>query len=118
MFFLSKVFFKTMAKINPIGSGKPDISAVDAAIVTFTKEIQAIKNELGTQRSESRNVIIGVMMASLLIVVAVAVEVILSNRNDANFYSRLENNIYNQNIKVNDLNNRVDNIMVRNSYLK
>jgi hypothetical protein len=109
---------ETVKVINPIGSGNPDISIVDAAIVQLGLSLQETKKELDTQRSESKGIIIGVLVALVLVVGTVAVEVMLSNKKDAEFYSELEKNIYEQSLKVQDLNNKVDNIKTRNPYLK
>ena len=107
-----------MVKINPIGSGKPDISAVDAAIVSISKEISSVKEELRTQRSESRGVIIGVLVASVLIVATIAVEVLISDQRDREFYSKLYNDMNEQNIKLENLDNNLGNLKIRNPYLK
>ena len=104
--------------INPIGSGNPDIFIVDASIVQLGQDLQQVREELKIQRSESKGVIIGVLIASVLIVVTVAISVLLSNRRDAQFYSSLEKNIFEQNLKVQDLNNTIDNLKIRNPYIK
>ena len=81
---------------------------------------QDIKNQsiVDKQDSKNHNIIIGAVVALILIVGTVAVEVLLSNKNDNEFYSSLEKNIYEQNLKIQDLNNQVSNIKIRNSYLK
>jgi len=104
--------------INSIGSGNPDISLVDASIVQLIQDLIQTKKELETQRSESKSIIIGAVFALILIVGTVAVEVILSNRADKQFYSGLNKDIYEQNLKVQDLNNKIDNLKIRNPYLK
>ncbi len=109
-----------MTKLNPIGSGKPDISVVDAAIVTISEKVDSVRKELDTQRSETKNIIIGVVIALVAIVATVAVEVILSNKYENNFDSRfnLTEKINNQQIQINDLQNKFDNLKIRNTYLK
>jgi DNA mismatch repair protein MutS len=51
-------------------------------------------------------------VAFLFIVGTVAIEVIISDKCDASFYSGLEKDIYDQNLKVQDLNNKFDNLIV------
>ena len=105
---------KSSKKINPIGSGRPDISAVDVAIVNLEKEISSVKNELNTQRSEGKNIIYAVLFAFVSIVVVIAIQVSYANRKDAQFYSQLEKDVYEQNLRVQDINNKFDNLKVRN----
>lgn len=83
-------------------------------------EKQDVKNQsiVDKQDSKNHNIIMGAVVALILIVGTVAVEVILSNKNDNKFYSSLEKNIYEQNLKIQDLNNQISNIKIRNSYLK
>ncbi|TSC66837.1 MAG: hypothetical protein CEO19_463 [Parcubacteria group bacterium Gr01-1014_73] len=107
-------------KINPIGLGKPDISIVDAALVSLSNEVKEVKKELETQRSETKNIIIGVLVAFVLVVVTVAVEVLLShkNNNDIEKSLNLNEQLTSQKIELNNLSNKVDNLKVRNPYLK
>lgn len=77
---------------------------------------QESRNE--KQESRNRDITIAVLVAFVLIVGSVAVSVIMSNKKDAEFYSSLEKSIYEQNLKVQDLNNKVDNLKIRNPYLK
>ena len=77
-----------------------------------------IEKLVDKQDSKNQNIILGVLVAFILIVVTVAIEVILSNKTDNQFYFDLEKNIYEQNLKVQDLNNKMDNIKIRNPYLK
>jgi len=112
-------------KLNPIGSGKPNISIVDAAIVTLSKELELVKGELSTQRSESKNIIIGVLIAFIIIVVTVAVSVLLSDyfsykssTNDSRNRIEYSQKINDQEIQMNDLKNKVDNLKILNPYLK
>jgi hypothetical protein len=94
------------------------VEAQKTTIQSFTERLVKLENLNEKQDSKNQNIIIGVLVALILIVATVAVEVILSNKKDAQFYSSLEKNIYEQNIKVQDLNNQVSNIKIRNPYLK
>lgn len=94
------------------------VEAQKTTIQSFTERLVKLENLNEKQDSKNQNIIIGVLVALILIVATVAVEVILSNKKDAQFYSNLEKNIYEQNIKVQDLNNQISNIKIRNSYLK
>ena len=84
----------------------------------FNKEFAFLKQELKDHKQITWQVILAVLIAFISIVVTVAYSVIYSNRSDKQFYSDLNKNIYNQNLKVQDLNNRLDNLKIRNSYLK
>ena len=110
-----------MAKIKPIGSGQPDISLVDAAIVTLTKEVGEVRAEVRTQRSDNNGIIIGVLIAVVLIVASVAVTVIYANHLtggefDARF--NFDQKVNQQQIQIDDIQNTVTNIKIRNPYLK
>lgn len=109
-----------MAKLNPIGSGKPSVSIIDAAIISLGDQLKTLKEELHTQRSEARNIVIGVLVAFVAIVVTVAVELMLSNEKNSDVDKKLELNekITSQEIQINNLENKVNNIKIRNPYLK
>lgn len=92
-----------------------DISKRFSAIESLVNK-QEFKNE--KQESRNRNLMITVLIAFILVVGSVATTVIISNKKDAQFYSNLQKNIYEQNLKVQDLNNQISNIKIRNSYLK
>lgn len=92
----------------------PEITAEEV----FNKEFSNLKEDLKSQKQITWQVIVGVLIAFIVIVVTVALQVLQSNRQDKQYYSDLEKNIYDQNLKVQDLNNRVDNIKIRNPYLK
>ena len=79
-----------------------------------------VKVEILVEKQESRNqnIIIAVLIAFILIVGTVAVEVIISNKKDSQFYYQLEKDVYEQNLKVQDLSNALGNIKARNPYLK
>lgn len=72
-------------KPSPIGSGKPDISAVDVAIVNLSK---------------------------------VAVEILLSNKSDFNQVMDFNEKLNSQQIEINNIVNKIDNLKIRNPYLK
>lgn len=106
---------------DPIPSKKEIVSLVEAqakSTDSISERLVKVENLVEKQDSKNQNILIGVLVALVLIVVTVAVEVILSNKKDSEFYSRLEKGIYDQNLKIQDLNNKVDNIKIRNSYLK
>lgn len=111
---------KKLQKIRPIGSGRPDISTVDAAIISITKEISEIKREQNTQRSETKSIIIGVLIAFVAIVVTVAVEVILTQPDVPNFDDRFDfsEKLNKQQIELNTFENELKNLRLKNSYLK
>ena len=111
----------TPSKKEIVGLVEAQANSID----DISKRFYRIENLVNTQESrnekqESRNrdVMIAVLVAFVLIVGTVAVEVILSNEKDAQFYSDLEKNIYDQNLKIQDLTNQINNVMVRNPYLK
>lgn len=94
------------------------VEAQANSIDDFSKRLVRVEILVDKQDSKNQNIIIGVVVAFILIVGSVAVEVLLSNRVDQQFYSGLERNTYEQNLKIQDLNNKVENIKARNSYLK
>ena len=99
-----------MARLKSIGSGNPDISVVDAAIVTLTKEIATVREEMKSQRSDNTNIIIGVLMALIIVVVAVAVQVMQANKLTGNEFDarfNFDQKLNSQQIEINDLENIV-----------
>ena len=73
-----------------------------------------VENLVEQQDTKNQGIVIGVLIALVLIVATVAVEVVLSNKKDAQFYSQLEKDISEQNLKVQDLSNKVDILKIRN----
>lgn len=108
-----------MNEITP--SKKEIVGLVEAqakSIDSISERLVKVENLVEQQDTKNQGVIIGVLIALVLVVVTVAVEVVLSNKQDSQFYSGLQKDVYDQNLKVQDLNNKVDNIKIRNSYLK
>lgn len=106
---------------DPIPTKKEIVKLVEAqanTIDSISERLFKLENLIDKQDSKNSSVIIGVLVAFILIVGSVAIEVILSNEKDSQFYSGLEKNIYDQNLKIQDINNKVDNIKTRNPYLK
>ncbi len=106
---------------EPVPTKKEIVGLVEAqatSIDSISERLVKIEKLVDKQDSKNQNIILGVLVAFILIVVTVAIEVILSNKTDNQFYFDLEKNIYEQNLKVQDLNNKMDNIKIRNPYLK
>lgn len=106
---------------DSIPTKKDIVKLVDAqanTIDSISERLVKLENLIDKQDSKNQNVITGVLIASVLIVLTVAVEVVLSNRTERGFYSQLEANISEQNLKIQDLSNQISNIKVRNPYLK
>ncbi|OGI71678.1 hypothetical protein A3B84_00300 [Candidatus Nomurabacteria bacterium RIFCSPHIGHO2_02_FULL_35_13] len=113
---------------DPITTKREIVGLVEAqakSLDDISQRFSKIENLVNTQefrneKQEARNheIMIAVLVAFVLIVGTVAVEVILSNRADKQFYSNLYKDIYEQNFKVQDLNNKIENIKIRNPYLK
>ncbi len=87
-------------------------------LVDVTRRLKSVESLIEKQDSKNLNIIVGVVVAFIFIIGTVAVEVMLSNEKDGQFYSNLEKDIYEQNLKVQDLSNKVENIKIRNPYLK
>lgn len=68
-------------KLKSTPGGKPDISVIEASLDSLSKEIIEIKKDIKDQRNANRNIIIGVLVASVFIAITVAVEVILFHSN-------------------------------------
>jgi hypothetical protein len=97
------------------------VKLVDAQATTIdsiSERLVKLENLIDKQDSRNQNVITGVLIAAVLIVLTVAIQILCANKTDKQFYSNLEKNILDQNLKVQDLNNRVDNFKIRNPYLK
>lgn len=108
-----------MAEITP--TKKDIVKLVDAqtnTIDSISERLVKIEKLIDKQDSKNQNVITGVLIACVFIILTVAVQVIISNKIDKQFYSHLENGVYEQNLKIQDLNNKLDNIKIRNPYLK
>ena len=108
-----------MTEINP--SKKEIVGLVEAqakSIDSISERLVKVESLVEKQDSKNQNIIIGVVVALIFLVGTVAVEVIMSNKQESQFYSGLQNNVYEQNLKVQDLNNQVENIKIRNPYLK
>ena len=105
----------------PIPTKKEIVELVDAqanTIDSISERLVKIENSVEKQDSKNQSIIIGVVVAFIFIIGTVAVEVMLSDKRDSQFYSGLEKDVYDQNLKVQDLNNKVDNIKILNPYLK
>lgn len=94
------------------------VEAQAKSIDSISERLVKIENLVEKQDSKNQNIIIATVVALIFIVGTVAVEVMLSNKKDSHFYSGVEKNIYEQNLKVQDLNNKFENLKVRNPYLK
>lgn len=94
------------------------VEAQATSIDSISERLVKIENLVDKQDSKNQNITIGVVVAFIFIIGAVAVQVILVNKADSQFYSGLERDIYEQNLKIQDLNNEVENLKVRNPYLK
>jgi len=111
-----------------IPSKKEIVGLVEAqanSIDDISKRFYKIENLVNTQESRNekqearnQNIMITVLVAFVLIVGTVAIEMILSDKQDTQFYSGLQKDVYDQNLKVQDLINQVNNLKIRNSYLK
>lgn len=94
------------------------VEAQAESIDSISERLVKVEALVEEQESRNRNIIIGVVVAVVLIVATVAVEVILSNKSDRQFYSQLQKDIYEQNLKFQDLRNMLNNFKIRNPYLK
>lgn len=113
---------------EPIPTKKEIVGLVEAqanSIDDISKRFYRIESLVNTQefrneRQEGRNhnIMVAVLVAFILIVGSVAITIIVSNKKDAQFYLGLEKDIFDQNLKIQDLNNKIDNIKIRNPYLK
>ncbi len=104
-----------MVEVTP--SKKEIVDLVEAqanSIDSISERLFEVESLVEKQDTKNQNITIGALIALVLVVVTVAVEVVLSNKKDAQFYSQLEKDIYDQNLKVQDLNNQFDNLKVRN----
>lgn len=94
------------------------VEAQDNTIKSISERLVKIEGLIEKQDSKNQNVIYAVLIAFVFIIGTVAGEVILSNKNDKQFYSQLEKDVFEQNLKTQGLTNQVENLKVRNPYLK
>ncbi len=94
---------------------------IDALSVRITGVEAQFDKALKDQRGENHGIVIGVLIATVLIIFATAATVIYANYLTGNEYDswfKFEDKLNAQQIQINDLENVVDNIKVRNPYLK
>lgn len=94
------------------------VDAQSATIDDISKRLVDLENKLDRQEDRNKSMIYAVLIAFLLVVGGVAAEVLISNKKDEQYYSGLQKDVYEQNLKVQDLSNKLDNIKIRNPYLK
>jgi hypothetical protein len=94
------------------------VEAQASTVESISERLVKIENLVEKQDSKNQNVIYAVLLAAVFIVVAVSSEVVISNKNDSQFYSQLEKDVYTQDLKTQGLINQLDNLKVRNPYLK
>jgi septal ring factor EnvC (AmiA/AmiB activator) len=100
---------------------KEIVSIVDAqakSIDTISERLVKIENLVEKQDSKNQNVLYAVLIAFVLLVGSIAVEVIVSNKSDKQYYSSIEKDIREQISNTQELNNKLDNLKARNPYLK
>ena len=93
------------------------VDAQGGTIDDISKRLGKLEEKLEKQDSKNQNVIIGTLIALVLIVGTVAVEVIISNKNDSQFYSGLQRDVHDQDLKVHDLSTKIETMRIKN-YLK
>ncbi len=84
----------------------------------FEKEFAFLKTELEKQQSLTWQVVIGVGIAFVLAVGVLVADTMLSRNTNIDTTLRLDKEINDGTIQMDNLSNKVDNIMVRNPYLK
>ena len=100
---------------------KEIVSIVDAqakSIDTISERLVKIENLVEKQDSKNQNVLYAVLIAFVLLVGSIAVEVIVSNKSDKQYYASIEKDIREQISNTQELNNKLDNLKARNPYLK
>jgi hypothetical protein len=79
---------------------EPDISILEAGIKGLSEENLSLRSQINAIRNESRNIIIGVLVAGLLITVTVAIEVILFHTGN----NKSQNELYEEINKIKESN--------------
>ena len=73
---------------------KPDVTILQAAVVSLSGELKVLEKEVREVRNESKQIIIGVVIAFIFVLITVAVEVILfhsgENRETARVQDKVE----------------------------
>lgn len=75
---------------------KKFIGVEEATFQSLAKDVVRLQQEINTAKQDNRNIIIGVVVAAVLIVAAVAVEVII-------FHTRVESSVVNNNAQIYDV---------------
>jgi len=94
------------------------VEAQAASVDDISKRLAKMELSVEKQDSRNKNIIIAVLVAFIFIIGTVAIEVIISNRDNGEFSYKLNSDLRNQDSKIGDLINKVDNLKVRNPYLK
>jgi hypothetical protein len=94
------------------------VEAQATSIDSISERLVKLENLIEKQDSKNNAIIIGAVLALIFIVGTVAIEVLLSDKNDSQFYSGLQSKIYDQNVLMKKLNDRFDNLKILNPYLK
>ncbi|MFH0845914.1 MAG: hypothetical protein V1851_00740 [Patescibacteria group bacterium] len=101
------------------------VEAQASSIEDVSNRLVKLERSIEKQDSKNNNIIIGVLVALVFIVATVAVEVILTNIKEFDFYSNLseQNDVFikefnEQRFEIQRLDNNINNIKIRNPYLK
>ena len=111
----------TKIKKEVIGLVEAQAKSIDSISERLVKIEELIaKQESANEKQDSRNrdIIIAVLLAFIAIVVTIAIQMFYANKTDSQFYDRLEKDVFEQDLKVQGIKNDMDNIKIRNSYLK
>lgn len=94
------------------------VEAQENTIKSISERLVKIEVLIERQDSKNQNIIYAVLIASVFILGTVAAEVILSNKSDKQFYTQLQRDVSDQGLKTQALSNQMDNLKIRNPYLK
>lgn len=98
----------------------PKIDTVDELVAksVFEKEFGSLKDELKNQQSITWQVVLGVGIAFVFAIGVIVADAIISRNTYSSETSAFRKETNDQTLKLNDLENKIDNLRIRNPYLK
>lgn len=99
--------------------------AQEKFIDEVSQRLTDLETKIEKQDDKNKNIVYGVLFAAFFVFVAIAVEIVISDRDDKQFYSGLQENVYEQkvlsetvNIKMNNMEKDMEDLRLKNPYLK
>lgn len=78
---------------TPVTNPDPDITIVQAQITDLSEKLEKIEETVKERRSESKNIIIGVVLAALFVFIVLAIEIIIFHTQYSNIGDKYQQKI-------------------------